>query len=168
MGALSGCAKRDCGQRLTTSNRLQQSAPVPLGRGFFFPRHGPLFRKCPSLSTVTQCIRSLTVVYTTVYTAPMFEVIESPVFQAWMSGLRDAKARKVVMARIARVALGTLGDWKPTQGAVSELRIDFGPGYRVYFTRRGRTVILLLCGGDKRTQAADIKRALAMADELEG
>lgn len=98
----------------------------------------------------------------------MFEVIESPVFQAWMSGLRDAKARKVVMARIARVALGTLGDWKPTQGAVSELRIDFGPGYRVYFTRRGRTVILLLCGGDKRTQSSDIKRALAMVDELEG
>lgn len=97
----------------------------------------------------------------------MFEVIESPVFQAWMSELRDARARRIVMARIARVALGALGDWKATQGGVSELRIDYGPGYRLYFTRRGRTVILLLCGGDKRTQAADIKRALTMLDELE-
>lgn len=97
----------------------------------------------------------------------MFTVIESPVFQAWLSDLRDQKARSRVKARIARVALGTLGDWKPTQGAVSELRIDYGPGYRLYFTRRGRAVILLLCGGDKRTQAADIKRALKMVDELE-
>jgi putative addiction module killer protein len=68
----------------------------------------------------------------------MFAVIESPAFQA-----------------------------KPTQGAVSEMRIDCGPGYRLYFTRRGTKVILLLCGGDKRSQAADIKRALAMVDELE-
>lgn len=84
-----------------------------------------------------------------------------------MSALRDAKARNRIAARIARVALGALGDWKATHGAVSELRIDYGPGYRLYFTRRGRTVILLLCGGDKRTQAADIKRALKMVEELE-
>jgi len=97
----------------------------------------------------------------------MFEVIESPVFQAWMSGLRDSKARNRIASRITRVALGSLGDWKPTQGAVSEFRINYGPGYRLYFTRRGRTVILLLCGGDKRTQSADIKRALKMVEELE-
>lgn len=97
----------------------------------------------------------------------MFEVIESPVFQVWMSELRDTKARNRIAARIARVAQGNLGDWKATQGAVSELSIDYGPGYRVYFTRRGRAVILLLCGGDKRTQATDIKRALTMVDELE-
>lgn len=105
--------------------------------------------------------------YTTVYICPMFEVIESPAFQTWMASLRDPKARNRIAVRITRVAQGSLGDWKPTQGAVSELRIDYGPGYRLYFTRRGRTVILLLCGGDKRTQAADIKRALTMVEALE-
>lgn len=97
----------------------------------------------------------------------MFEVIESPVFQAWLSELRDRQARVRILARITRVTQGNFGDWKATQGAVSELRIDYGPGYRVYFTRRGATLILLLCGGDKRTQAADIKRALRMVEELE-
>jgi len=106
-------------------------------------------------------------VYTTVYTATLFEVIESVAFQAWLSELRDRQARARIAARITRLAQGNLGDWKATQGAVSELRIDYGPGYRLYFTRRGTTVILLLCGGDKRTQAADIKRALKMVDELE-
>ena len=113
------------------------------------------------------CIRSLTDLYTTVYNDRVFEVIESPAFQVWMSELRDPQARNRIKARITRVVLGTLGDWKPTQGSLSELRIDYGPGYRLYFTRRGRTVILLLCGGDKRTQSADIKRALKMIDELE-
>ena len=98
----------------------------------------------------------------------MFEVIESDVFQAWMSELRDQRARVKIAARISRVAEGNLGDWKPTQGAVSELRIDYGPGYRLYFTRHGSRLILLLCGGDKRTQSADINRALKMVDELEG
>lgn len=97
----------------------------------------------------------------------MFEVIESKGFQAWMSELRDLRARNRIAARVTRLAQGSLGDWKATQGAVSELRIDYGPGYRLYFTRRGRTMILLLCGGDKRTQAADIKRALKMVEELE-
>lgn len=97
----------------------------------------------------------------------MLEVIESPVFQAWISELRDQRARAKIAARISRVAQGNLGDWKPTQGAVSELRIDYGPGYRLYFTRRGSRLILLLCGGDKRTQPADINRALKMVAELE-
>jgi putative addiction module killer protein len=96
----------------------------------------------------------------------MFEVIESEAFQVWMSRLRDLRARARVAARISRLSQGNLGDWKPTQGAVSELRIDHGPGYRLYFTRRGSRVILLLCGGDKRTQTADIRRALEMVDEL--
>ena len=98
----------------------------------------------------------------------MFEVIESDVFQSWMSGLRDKRARAKITARISRVAEGNLGDWKRIRGAVSELRIDHGPRYRLYFTRRGSRLILLLCGGDKRTQSADINRALEMVDELEG
>ena len=97
----------------------------------------------------------------------MFEVVESPAFQTWMSELTDSRARSKVAARIVRVTQGNLGDWKAVQGAVSELRIDYGPGYRLYFTRRGSRIILLLCGGDKRTQAKDIKRALTMVDELE-
>lgn len=105
--------------------------------------------------------------YTTVYSTPVFEVIESTDFQAWMSGLRDRRARTRIAARITRMAQGNFGDWKAIQGVVSEMRINYGPGYRVYFTRRGSKVILLLCGGDKRTQAADIKRALKMVDELE-
>lgn len=98
----------------------------------------------------------------------MFEVIESDVFQVWMAELRDLRARVKIAARITRVAEGNLGDWKPVRGALSELRIDCGPGYRLYFTRRGSTLILLLCGGEKRTQSADIKRALKMLEELEG
>ena len=97
----------------------------------------------------------------------MFEVIESIAFQAWMSELRDRQVRTRIAARITRVAQGSLGDWKSVQGALGELRIDYGPGYRLYFTRRGKQVILLLCGGDKRTQAADIRRALRMVAELE-
>jgi len=97
----------------------------------------------------------------------MFEVIESAAFHAWLSGLRDQRARARIAARISRVAQGNLGDWKPMQGAVSELRIDYGPGYRLYFTRRGSKLILLLCGGDKRTQSDDISRALKMVAELE-
>jgi putative addiction module killer protein len=90
----------------------------------------------------------------------VFTVIESDVFKAWLANLR---AR--IDARLARVRLGNLGDWKGFEG-VSELRIDYGPGYRVYFTRRGEVVILLLCGGDKRTQSTDIKRAKRMIAEL--
>jgi putative addiction module killer protein len=97
----------------------------------------------------------------------MFEVIESAAFQAWMSELRDRQARSRIAARITRIAQGNLGDWKAIQGAVNELRIDYGPGYRLYFTRRGAKVILLLCGGDKRTQAGDINRALKLVKELE-
>jgi len=84
-----------------------------------------------------------------------------------MAELRDRQARTRIAARLTRVARGNLGDWKRIQGAVSEMRIDYGPGYRLYFTRRGQKVILLLCGGDKRTQASDIERALEMVDELD-
>lgn len=78
----------------------------------------------------------------------------------WLAGLRDATARARIVARIGRLSLGNFGDCKPVQGAVSELRIDWGPGYRVYFAMAERRCVLLLCGGDKRKQAADIKRAV--------
>lgn len=81
--------------------------------------------------------------------------------------LRDPDARARILTRVARLANGNPGDVRPVGKGVSELRIDYGPGYRVYFVRRGSLLILLLCGGDKRTQSRDIDQALAMAAELE-
>ena len=102
------------------------------------------------------------------YTGAMFEIIETDHFAHWRRGLRDPGAQARILARLRRVALGNLGDWKPASGDVSEMRIDYGPGYRMYFMRSGAVIVVLLCGGDKRTQAADIKRALRMAREWKG
>ena len=77
-------------------------------------------------------------------------------FAGWLEGLTDRQARARIKTRIDRVSLGNFGDVEPVGEAVSELRIDWGPGYRVYFTRVGKTILLLLCGGDKRTQRRDI------------
>ena len=93
----------------------------------------------------------------------MLEVRRTEVFAKWLDGLRDLRGRARVQARIERLAMGHAGDVKPVGGGVSELRIDVGPGYRVYFTRRGETVVILLAGGDKSTQARDIKSAQALA-----
>jgi putative addiction module killer protein len=84
------------------------------------------------------------------------------VFEQWLDGLADASAAARVIARIDRLQFGNLGDHKPVGAGVWELRIDYGPGYRVYYAMAGRRVILLLSGGDKRRQSADIKRAIAM------
>ena len=80
-------------------------------------------------------------------------------FAEWMTGLHDRQARNRIAARLARVALGNLGDVESVGGGVMELRIDWGPGYRVYFAQAGQMIVLLLCGGDKRTQQRDIARA---------
>jgi putative addiction module killer protein len=82
-------------------------------------------------------------------------------FVEWLRGLKDRQARTRIEARIARVAVGNFGDTEPVGGGVLELRIDWGPGYRVYFARLGQVVVLLLCGGSKRTQQKDIDRAKA-------
>jgi len=91
------------------------------------------------------------------------EVLETEEFSSWLKSLRDREARARIGARILRARLGNLGDVKSVGGAVYEMRIDHGPGYRVYFAQRGATVLLLLVGGDKSTQARDIKRAQGMA-----
>ncbi|MCX7183727.1 MAG: type II toxin-antitoxin system RelE/ParE family toxin [Nitrosospira sp.] len=83
-----------------------------------------------------------------------------------MDNLRDLQARARVQVRIERLAAGNSGDVKAVGEGVSELRIDYGPGYRVYFTKRGREIVILLAGGDKATQAADIKIALRLARNL--
>ncbi|HTN60913.1 MAG TPA: type II toxin-antitoxin system RelE/ParE family toxin [Devosia sp.] len=95
----------------------------------------------------------------------MIEVHKTDAFADWFSGLRDARAQARIQIRIARVELGLIGDVKYFEG-IGELRIDYGPGYRLYFVKQGNTVVILLCGGDKRTQARDIKRAIQMAKEL--
>jgi putative addiction module killer protein len=96
----------------------------------------------------------------------MFEIRKTDTYAKWLDCLRDIHARARVQARIERLATGNPGDVKPVGEGVSELRIDYGPGYRVYYTMRGRTLIILLAGGDKRTQAADIKTALRLAHNL--
>ncbi len=96
----------------------------------------------------------------------MWEIRKTAEFAAWLDGLADVRARARVQARVERLAAGNPGDVKPVGQGVSELRIDYGPGYRVYFIRHGKTVIVLLAGGDKTTQAADIKTALRLARNL--
>ena len=96
----------------------------------------------------------------------MIEVRETDAFSSWISALKDLRARARVADRIDRLALGNPGDMKPVGEGVSELRIDYGPGYRLYFTRRGQRLVLLLCGGDKSTQSRDIERAKALAKDL--
>ena len=81
-------------------------------------------------------------------------------YQEWVDALRDSRARIAVLRRVDRAALGNFGDHKPCRDGVSEMRIDVGPGYRVYYFQHGQTLVVLLCGGDKRTQDADISRAV--------
>ena len=96
----------------------------------------------------------------------MFQVRKTETFVRWLDGLRDIRARARVQVRIERLAAGNAGDVEPVGEGVSELRIDYGPGYRVYFKRLGREVVILLAGGDKRTQSADIKSALRLARNI--
>jgi putative addiction module killer protein len=90
----------------------------------------------------------------------------SDVIGDWLASLEDLKARARIVARLDRLSLGNFGDCKPLREGVSELRIDWGPGYRVYYAMLGRTCVLLLCGGDKRRQASDIKRAIEYLEDF--
>jgi putative addiction module killer protein len=95
-----------------------------------------------------------------------WQVIRTPAFVTWLDKLRDRRARAVIAQRITRLAAGQIGDFKAVGECVNELRIDHGPGYRVYFVRSGQTVIVLLCGGDKSSQTRDIARAKALAKDI--
>jgi putative addiction module killer protein len=96
----------------------------------------------------------------------MPEVRQTETFVRWLTDLRDRRARARIQARIDRVALGNPGDVKPVGSGLSEMRIDYGPGYRVYFVERGPAVVILLAGGDKRTQERDIAVARELASNL--
>jgi putative addiction module killer protein len=97
----------------------------------------------------------------------MLEVRQTEVFQKWRRDLRDDKARAAIASRLGRLARGLVGDAKSVGGGVMEMRIHYGPGYRIYFTRRGREIVILLCGGDKDSQARDIEAAKALAEGIE-
>ena len=97
----------------------------------------------------------------------MLEIRRTDLFVQWLDNLRDIQGRARIQARIERLAAGNPGDVEPVGEGVSELRINYGPGYRVYFKKRGRELIILLAGGDKSTQVKDIKAALRLAHNLQ-
>lgn len=96
----------------------------------------------------------------------MYSILTTEQFDDWLSDLRDRKAKSLVQVRIDRMEDGNFGDCQPVGSGVSELRIHYGAGYRVYFKRSGLEIVVLLVGGDKSTQPKDIKAAIALAEEL--
>ena len=96
----------------------------------------------------------------------MVEIRKTELFAKWIDNLRDVQAKARVLVRIERLASGNAGDVKPVGEGISEMRIDYGPGYRVYFAKRGNELIILLAGGDKSSQTADIKVAIRLASNL--
>jgi putative addiction module killer protein len=97
----------------------------------------------------------------------MLELKQTETFRKWRTLLKDERARALIASRLDRLAYGHAGDAAPVGNGISELRIHYGPGYRVYFHKRGNTLIVLLCGGDKSSQTKDIKAAKRLMDELE-
>jgi putative addiction module killer protein len=95
----------------------------------------------------------------------MHEILQSDAFKDWLSSLSDRRARARILARIDRLAMDNPGDVEPVGNGISEMRVHYGPGYRVYFLKRGRSVVVLLCGGDKSTQRADIRKAKLIAED---
>lgn len=98
----------------------------------------------------------------------MIEIRQTESFRAWMTDLRDSRAKQRIVSRIQRLRFGNAGDVKPVGSGISELRIDEGPGYRVYFVQRGEVLVVLLCGGTKSRQQLDIEQAKRLAEDWEG
>lgn len=96
----------------------------------------------------------------------MIRIQKTDIFDDWLETLKDKEAKGVILARILRVSLGNLGDFKPVGEGVFELRIFYGPGYRLYFVKKGNAWVVLLCGGDKSTQKKDIKKAQKLSQEV--
>lgn len=101
------------------------------------------------------------------YKGQAFHLAETPVFSEWLGSLRDRRAMAKIIDRLKRASNGNFGDHKSVKGGVFELRVDYGPGYRVYFFQRGKELVILLCGGDKRTQDADVAYAKRLKEEIE-
>lgn len=100
------------------------------------------------------------------YSHTVFTVLQTEEFVAWLDALKDKRAQIRIAARLRLAEAGNLGDWGPVEGDVSEMRVHFGPGYRLYFVRRGRVIVVMLNAGDKSSQKRDIRHALKLASEL--
>lgn len=111
--------------------------------------------------------REIDVPTAVLYKGQAFQLEETPVFAKWLGSVRDRKAKTKIADRLKRASNGNFGDHRSVHGGVFELRIDYGPGYRVYFFQRGKELVILLCGGDKRTQDADIAHAKRLKTEIE-
>jgi putative addiction module killer protein len=96
----------------------------------------------------------------------VFTVRQTEEFVAWLDGLHDQRAQLRIVARLRLAEAGNLGDWQPVEGEVSEMRVHYGPGYRLYFVRRGRFIVIMLNAGDKSSQNRDVRRALKLATQL--
>jgi putative addiction module killer protein len=96
----------------------------------------------------------------------MYEIVTTGEFDAWLRGISDGKTQKVIVKRIRTMSLGTLGVVRSLEKGLFEAKIDYGPGFRLYFVNKGKRIIVLLCGGDKSTQTRDIRRARELAKEL--
>jgi len=121
----------------------------------------------PALPRPDPCARlALYLLYPRRYNRSVIEIRQTEVYARWFSGLRDRQARARIDVRIRRLSLGNPGDVSPVGEGVCELRIDYGPGYRVYFVPRGQALVILLAGGDKGTQERDIRTALDLARGL--
>lgn len=96
----------------------------------------------------------------------MFSVFQTEEFVTWLDALKDKRAQIRITARLRQAEAGNLGDWQPVEGELSEMRVHCGPGYRLYFVRRGRVIVVMLNAGDKSTQKRDIRHALKLASEL--
>jgi putative addiction module killer protein len=96
----------------------------------------------------------------------MFTIRQTEEFVAWLDELGDKRAQVRIAARLRQAEAGSLGDWQPIEGEISEMRVHYGPGYRLYFVRRGRVIVIMLNAGDKSSQKRDIRRALKLAAEL--
>lgn len=100
------------------------------------------------------------------YSPAVFTVLQSEEFVLWLDALKDRRAQVRIAARLRQAERGNLGDWQPVEGEISEMRIHYGPGYRLYFVRRGRVIVVMLNAGDKSSQKRDIRRAVKLASEL--
>lgn len=111
-------------------------------------------------------LKPLDILYPYGYRDGMFTVRQTEAFVAWLDALKDKRAQVRIAARLRQAEAGSLGDWQPIEGEVSEMRVHYGPGYRLYFVRRGRVIVVMLNAGDKSTQKRDIRHALKLASEL--
>jgi putative addiction module killer protein len=99
-------------------------------------------------------------------TIEVYRIEMTQAFASWLGGIQDQRTRLRIVARLRQATAGNFGDWKPIEGALSEMRLKIGPGFRLYFTRRGRVLILMLAGGDKSSQSRDIEKAKRLLEEL--